>query len=434
MTELSDIFDRLGLLQYLESFINEGFDTWEVVLYATESDLEALGLKLGHRRKLQKEIAEARGVSIEQVIGSATRNVATDDIPQIDTDAGSIASHGDKTAAGPFKRKYRRHPKTDTSAPERAPSAYVIFSNKIRAELKPQKLNFTDIAKIVGERWQVLEPEEKEQYESQAAAAKDRYNAALVKYKRTSQYRKYQQYLADFKARNTSQAAPETKRPKLETEISGTSSSGGSAILPFNDTDLRRTDSSASQSAFSPGPSLVTSPGVVSQNIPAQSRDSSIGSSLPATPVNSRFPPASSLHTEPSQRNYDIPPPSLPRILPLDNRDNRPHISSLIIDTSSSVNPRRSPAATLPTAIPPAAFIRHDTSKSSITSNISRDSTVASVYTPNTPSEETRSIRSLPPLTLSHHNSTDGANPNEGDRRLLSNLPSRFVADAPQGT
>ena len=42
MTELSEIFDRLGLLQYLESFINEGFETWEVVLYVTESDLYAL--------------------------------------------------------------------------------------------------------------------------------------------------------------------------------------------------------------------------------------------------------------------------------------------------------------------------------------------------------------------------------------------------------
>lgn len=39
MTELGPILSRLGLEQYLESFVEEGFDTWEVVLDITESDL-----------------------------------------------------------------------------------------------------------------------------------------------------------------------------------------------------------------------------------------------------------------------------------------------------------------------------------------------------------------------------------------------------------
>ena len=39
MPKLSDIFERLGLTQYLDNFVEEGFDTWETVLYITESDL-----------------------------------------------------------------------------------------------------------------------------------------------------------------------------------------------------------------------------------------------------------------------------------------------------------------------------------------------------------------------------------------------------------
>ncbi len=39
MTELGDIFARLGLEQYLETFVTEGFETWETVLDITESDL-----------------------------------------------------------------------------------------------------------------------------------------------------------------------------------------------------------------------------------------------------------------------------------------------------------------------------------------------------------------------------------------------------------
>lgn len=39
MTELGPIFERLGLEQYIGAFLEEGFDTWEVVLCITESDL-----------------------------------------------------------------------------------------------------------------------------------------------------------------------------------------------------------------------------------------------------------------------------------------------------------------------------------------------------------------------------------------------------------
>ena len=39
MTELGIIFSRLGLEQYLDSFITEGFEAWKTVLDITESDL-----------------------------------------------------------------------------------------------------------------------------------------------------------------------------------------------------------------------------------------------------------------------------------------------------------------------------------------------------------------------------------------------------------
>ena len=58
---------------------------------------------------------------------------------------------------------------------------------------------------MVGESWQVLTADEKEPYESQASAAKERYNAELVTYKRTDSYRQYTQYLADFKAKYSTQ-------------------------------------------------------------------------------------------------------------------------------------------------------------------------------------------------------------------------------------
>lgn len=70
--------------------------------------------------------------------------------------------------------------------------------------MKPENLSFTTIAKRVGERWQYIPAEEKEPYESEASAAKEKYHAEMADYKTTKHYRDYQQYLAEFKAKHAS--------------------------------------------------------------------------------------------------------------------------------------------------------------------------------------------------------------------------------------
>ncbi|KAM0802838.1 high mobility group box domain-containing protein, partial [Usnea florida] len=191
----------LGLSQYVETFREEGFESWDIVLDITESDLEALGVKLGHRRVLQREIAQTRGLSVEQ-LNSAGGSGSQDDRQRQGGEESRTDGQG--STGGGQKRKYRRHPKSDENAPERPPSAYVIFSNKIREELKPETLSFTAIAKRVGERWQEISAEEKEPYESGAAAAKEKYHAQMTEYKTTKAYRDYQQYLAEFEAKHAS--------------------------------------------------------------------------------------------------------------------------------------------------------------------------------------------------------------------------------------
>jgi len=56
-TELERILEELGLKQYLENCLTAGFDDWETLSNITESDLVNLNIRLGHRRKLQREIA-----------------------------------------------------------------------------------------------------------------------------------------------------------------------------------------------------------------------------------------------------------------------------------------------------------------------------------------------------------------------------------------
>jgi hypothetical protein len=55
--ELERILEELGLKQYLENCLTAGFDDWETLSNITESDLVNLNIRLGHRRKLQREIA-----------------------------------------------------------------------------------------------------------------------------------------------------------------------------------------------------------------------------------------------------------------------------------------------------------------------------------------------------------------------------------------
>lgn len=44
MAELGDLLKKLGLSQYLEPFVEEGFDTWPTLMDITESDLCVLSL------------------------------------------------------------------------------------------------------------------------------------------------------------------------------------------------------------------------------------------------------------------------------------------------------------------------------------------------------------------------------------------------------
>ncbi|KFA53101.1 hypothetical protein S40293_05343 [Stachybotrys chartarum IBT 40293] len=216
--ELEPIFRELGLSQYLDTFVDQGFDCWDTILDIQESDLDALGVKLGHRRKLQRRIANARGVAPSISLGPSSKQNGNEEPKQeaIRPDT-TRPENGQHDNAGVAKRKYRRHPKPDENAPERPPSAYVLFSNKMREDLKSQNLTFTEIAKLVGENWQNLPPTEKEAFESQANAAKEKYHRDLVEYKKTLEYRRYVQYLQDFKQRQARQNQEEgSKRPRLE--------------------------------------------------------------------------------------------------------------------------------------------------------------------------------------------------------------------------
>ncbi|KAK9712650.1 hypothetical protein K7432_007002 [Basidiobolus ranarum] len=223
--EVSEFLRKCKLEQYADTFISEGFDQLKSLLEITENDLAAMDVKRGHRRLLQREIASIRGIPSSHPIG----------VPLVPPE-GTFISLGDSAMSIPMhqlsptsgemssdangnKRKYRRHPKPDKNAPEKPPSAYVMFSNKVRNELKDQNMSFTEIAKIVGDRWKSISPEEKDEVERSAAKEKEEYYEILNAYKETDDYKEYQKYLEEFRKKSGSCVRPvgrPRKHPKIE--------------------------------------------------------------------------------------------------------------------------------------------------------------------------------------------------------------------------
>ncbi|KAK9728929.1 hypothetical protein K7432_000681 [Basidiobolus ranarum] len=232
--DVRDFLTKCRLEQYYNTFVSEGFDQLNSLLEITESDLAAMDVKRGHRRLLQQEIASLRGYTQQPSLGLSM--VPTDEhflnisdadstpiqprlltpgaLPSNHSQHSSISLHGHHLMSpdmGEYispdsngKRKYRRHPKPDKNAPEKPASAYVMFSNKVRAELKDQNMSFTEIAKIVGDRWKSISREDKEQVEQSAAQAREEYYEALRGYKETNEYKEYQEYLEEFRKKSSS--------------------------------------------------------------------------------------------------------------------------------------------------------------------------------------------------------------------------------------
>lgn len=109
-SDLESIFAELGLSQYLGSFIEQGFDEWDIILDIQESDLDALGVKLGHRRKLQRRIANARGISPSASLVTPARPTS-EDAKSEGVPSEPVRTETPPEGQGVAKRKYRRHPK-----------------------------------------------------------------------------------------------------------------------------------------------------------------------------------------------------------------------------------------------------------------------------------------------------------------------------------
>merc|ERR1739848_776702 len=90
-------------------------------------------------------------------------------------------------------KKFGKKPK-DKNAPKRASTAFFIFANKVRDEVKAENpdASIGEIGKILGQKWGNLDESEKQAYQAKSEKAKEKYQKTLAKYKTTKKYAAYQ--------------------------------------------------------------------------------------------------------------------------------------------------------------------------------------------------------------------------------------------------
>ena len=171
---------------------------------------KTLEIGLGFRRKLQREIVRAKHhpldlpsrisqrLSLLPPDGGSLDSMEVP--PSIKEEVGDDKEDAAKHMEIPAKRSYRHHPKPDPNAPERPYSAYVLFSNHVREQVKDENLPFPELSRQVGVRWQNLLPQEKERWKKLAAGPWEAYKEKVSAYQQTEKYKDYKLYVESFKS------------------------------------------------------------------------------------------------------------------------------------------------------------------------------------------------------------------------------------------
>merc|ERR1712093_192035 len=90
----------------------------------------------------------------------------------------------------------------DKNAPKRPMSAYILFANDVREDVREElgeNASFGQIGSKISSIWNSMDEEEKECYQLAAEKAKEKYQKTLAKYKKSRKFAQYQAKLAEFK-------------------------------------------------------------------------------------------------------------------------------------------------------------------------------------------------------------------------------------------
>ncbi|KAI9746047.1 MAG: hypothetical protein M1818_000728 [Claussenomyces sp. TS43310] len=157
--QLQEILQVLGLEEYYPRLADHGFATWYAVMSITEADMAVLGFKLGHRRKLQREIATYCGHAVQDPLDQSAPQLALK--VRLGRAEDRRRRTGHKSHAGLV------HPNSYRPSRRQMPCALYISFLLENPEISG--LSLEDTRKLVLEQWVWLSDEEKARWLSRLA-------------------------------------------------------------------------------------------------------------------------------------------------------------------------------------------------------------------------------------------------------------------------
>lgn len=128
---------------------------------------------------------------------------------------------------GSSKRKTKTKRPKDQNAPKKPQSAYFLFINERRPLLKEKHSDkkVTEISKLLGAEWKEMTSAKKKPWEDKAKELKEEYNKRMETYKKSDNYKKFQEQLKQSKKKG-----PTKKKKEMSEEESenGNESESGS--------------------------------------------------------------------------------------------------------------------------------------------------------------------------------------------------------------
>ncbi|KAI5665614.1 hypothetical protein M9H77_15467 [Catharanthus roseus] len=116
---------------------------------------------------------------------SGNEEIPTKKKPKKEASAPKVPPSRKKVGDDDNMKKKKQKKKKDPNAPKRAISAFMFFSQTERENVKKSNpgIAFTDVGKVLGDRWNKMSAEEKAPYEAKARADKKRYTDEISNYK-----------------------------------------------------------------------------------------------------------------------------------------------------------------------------------------------------------------------------------------------------------
>lgn len=146
------------------------------------------------RKELKVTQPEAKTTEIMKMCGELWQKCSEEDRVQYQTLATADKERNlkemecytppsDDDDEEPVKKKKA---KKDPNAPKKPTSSYFLFGAAVREQIKKDNpeaaKKVTEISKLIGAAWKIIEPEEKAKYEAQFKVAKDEYAIAFKAY------------------------------------------------------------------------------------------------------------------------------------------------------------------------------------------------------------------------------------------------------------